>query len=347
MKRGLDILRGKVIQAPMAGATNPSFVSKCSNLGFLGSLACGYMKPSKIAEDISNIKNLTEKPFAINLFVARNVPDYQAAVKADGGAILSSIKKVYREAKVEFVEPSFPSCVPSFSEQLAVVLANPPAVVSFTFGIINSEELGKLHEKGVVVVGTATNKAEAEAWRDVGADAVVLQGREAGGHRATWIGPEKDSLFYLNDLIEATSSVDIPIIPAGGIMTAQRVQELFGNPSVLAVAIGTTLLMSEEAPIPKQFKHTLTTVSRPDEIDNTFAFSGKMAKGVVNSTFKELASSHYPYPIQHFLTSRLRSESGATGEDTDHLSMWCGDGAIHRSSVKPLEEIAAEFDVSQ
>lgn len=340
----LSLLRGKIVQAPMAGATNAAFVSKCCNRGFIGNLACGYMMPAKISEVIADVKKGTSHVFGINLFVSHSLPDYTAAVQSDP-AILTSIEAVYRSADTPFTPPSFPSCVPQFKEQLEAVLANPPPIVSFTFGIISEEVVQKLHSKNCIVIGTATNKAEAESWKKVGADAVVLQGLEAGGHRGTWIGPAKNSLFKLDQLIEDTKDVDIPIIPAGGVASSKRVQELQQNPRVLAVTVGTALLMSEEAPIVAAHKKRFVEISEVSEVGTTFAFSGKMAKGVKNRVFEEL-NKHYPYPIQHYLTASLRAEAAKKG-DTEHLALWCGDGVTERREIKSLDELAEEFGVKK
>ncbi|KAG5360175.1 putative nitronate monooxygenase [Yarrowia sp. B02] len=340
----LQILKGKVFQAPMAGATNPAFVSKSSNLGFIGNLGCGYMMPSKISEGIAEIKKETIKPFGINLFVSNSVPDYNAAVSSDS-SILKAIESVYSSADMSFSPPNYPSCVPPFKEQLEAVLANPPPIVSFTFGIISADQVEQLHAKNIIVIGTATNAQEAEAWKQVGADAVVLQGREAGGHRGTWIGPEKDSLFKLDELLEATKDVDIPVIPAGGVASVHRLKTLLQNPRVLAVTVGTALLMSHESPLCAKHKQHFVELSQVSQVANTLAFSGKMAKGARNLVFDALETKHYPYPIQHYLTSSLRAEA-AKQQKIDYLAMWCGDGVVERHELKSLEDLAAEFEVS-
>lgn len=329
----------------MAGATNPAFVAKSSNLGFVGNLGCGYMMPSKISEGIEEIKKETSKPFGINLFVTKGVPDYESVVSSDK-SILKAIETVYASADVSFSAPSYPSCVPPFDKQLEAVLQNPPPIVSFTFGIISADQVEQLHAKNIIVIGTATNREEAVSWKQAGADAVVLQGREAGGHRGTWIGPEKDSLFKLDELIEATKDVDIPIIPAGGVATIQRAKVLQQNPRVLAVTVGTALLMSHESPLCAAHKKHFVELSQPSQVANTFAFSGKMAKGARNGVFDELENKYYPYPIQHYLTSGLRAEA-AKQQKTDYLAMWCGDGVVERSELKSLEELAKEFEVEK
>lgn len=341
----LQLLKGKIFQAPMAGATHPAFVAKCVDLGFVGNLACGYLMPSKISEGIEHVKKESSGPFGVNLMVNTSVPDYDAAVESDMG-ILKAIEAVYASAEVSFSPPSYPACVPPFDEQFDAILANPPTIASFTFGIISQEQVQQLHAKNILVIGTATNRQEAVAWKEVGADAVVLQGREAGGHRGTFIGAAEDSLFSLDELIDATKDVDIAIIPAGGVATIQRVKTLQQNPRVLCVTVGTALLMSHESPLCAAHKKHFVELSQPSQVANTFAFSGKMAKGARNGVFDELANKHYPYPIQHYLTSPLRAEA-AKQQKTEYLAMWCGDGVVERSEIKSLEELAKEFEVGK
>ncbi|KAG5368393.1 putative nitronate monooxygenase [Yarrowia sp. C11] len=329
----------------MAGATTPSFVAKSNNLGFVGNLGCGYMMPSKISEGICEIKKSTNEPFGINLFVSGGCPDYDVSISSDPG-VLGTIESVYATADISFKAPSYPSCVPPFGEQLAAVLANPPPIVSFTFGIISSDQVEQLHAKNIVVIGTATNREEAVQWKSVGADAVVLQGREAGGHRGTWIGAEKDSLFTLDELIEATRDVDIPVIPAGGVVSVERVRSLQKNPRVVSVTVGTAFLLSHESPLCDAHKQHLVDLSDVSQVANTFAFSGKMAKGAKNGVFETLKEKYYSYPIQHYLTSGLRAEAAKQGK-TEYLAMWCGDGVVQRNELKSLDELAKEFGVSK
>ncbi len=165
-----------IVQAPMAGATTPELAATVSNFGGLGSLGSGTTAPEVLDKQINTIKSLTDRPFMINLMV---LSEHDSSTL--DSEIPAWLSQYYQQQNIDIELPARPAL--NFAEQLQVLYDNPVPVASFTFGIISAEQVQRLQSLGTRVIGTANHPLEAKAWADIGADAVCVQGVEAGGHR--------------------------------------------------------------------------------------------------------------------------------------------------------------------
>lgn len=209
-----------IVQAPMAGATTPELAATVSNFGGLGSLGSGMTAPNVLTSQIDTIKSLTDRPFMINLMVLSE----QESTTFDT-EIPAWLSEYYQDNNIEIALPERPA--QSFAEQLQVLYDNPVPVASFTFGIISAEQVQRLQSFGTRVIGTANHPLEAKAWSEIGADAVCVQGVEAGGHRGGWLPQsESDPLGLLTLIAQTRACTDIPLIAAGGIMTGQDIKAI-------------------------------------------------------------------------------------------------------------------------
>jgi nitronate monooxygenase len=207
-----------IVQAPMAGATTPELAAMVSNFGGLGSLGSGMTAPNVLTSQIDTIKSLTNRPFMINLMVLSE----QESSTFDT-EIPAWLSQYYQDNNIEIALPERPA--QSFAEQLQVLYDNPVPVASFTFDIISAEQVQRLQSLGTRVIGTANHPLEAKAWADIGADAVCVQGVEAGGHRGGWLPQSaSDPLGLLTLIAQTRACTDIPLIAAGGIMTGQDIK---------------------------------------------------------------------------------------------------------------------------
>ncbi|MDO5651053.1 MAG: nitronate monooxygenase [Moraxella sp.] len=316
-------LHTPIMQAPMAGASNAEFVAAACHAGALGSLGAGMMSPAAIHAEINQIKALTDKPFNINLMILSNELSerYSAAMP-------KWLSNKYQALGVTPAIDDKPA--QDFTKQLQVLLDNPVPVASFTFGVLESTQVKALHDVGSLVVGTANNVAEVQAWADVGADAVVVQGVEAGGHQGGWTN-ETAKRYATFELLKLTKSGDIklPLIAAGGIATAQSVaQALIGGADL--VAVGTAFLTTHESPISPLWQEQLFKATGADT-RLTRLFSGKLARGVVNDYMREFADidgairhADIPlYPTMNAMTKSLRAYGAKCG-DVNLMSLWAG-----------------------
>ncbi|MGP9556342.1 NAD(P)H-dependent flavin oxidoreductase [Psychrobacter sp. AOP7-A1-24] len=331
-----------IVQAPMAGATTPELAATVSNFGGLGSLGSGMTAPDVLTGQIDTIKSLTDRPFMINLMVLSK-QEY-TTIDTELPAWLS---KYYRDNTIEFTLPKCPA--QNFSEQLQVLYDNPVPVASFTFGIISAEQVQRLQSLGTLVIGTANHPLEAKAWTDIGADAVCVQGVEAGGHRGGWLPQsESDPLGLLTLISQTRACTDIPLIAAGGIMNGQAIKAVQTIGAELA-QIGTAFLTTDKCSINDIYKQALLDAShskRSSETRLTRLFSGKLARGLLNDYLRDFAEFESadtlpPYPQLNAMTKFVRAHA-SQNMDAEHLSLWAGQGVAlvkQESTLELLERL--------
>ncbi|MDX8431793.1 MAG: nitronate monooxygenase [Candidatus Algichlamydia australiensis] len=310
-------LKIPVIQAPMAGGhTTPELVAAVSNGGGLGSLGAGYMEPEAIREAIQKIRTLSSLPFNVNLFVP---PPQTSSPPIE--RMQKILAKMWKELSSESFEvPSF--SLPSFEEQVEVLIEEKVSIFSFTFGIPPSAILDQFRDKGIKIVGTATTPEEAQKLEKANVNAIVCQGKEAGGHRGNF---STDDPFYdLSTLLKLTKEkVSTPLIAAGGLMDGPSVAHALQQ-GAFAAQLGTVFLTTKESGSAPIYKKTLLQ-KPPLSTVITKAFTGKNARAVSNDFINRLKGSAVPeYPIQHFLTKKLRTLA-TEKEKVDLMSIWAGE----------------------
>lgn len=320
-----------LIQAPMAGSTTPDLVAAVSSAGGLGSLGAGYLEPQAILDQAAQIRRLTDRPYAIGLFVLPDefVVDMAAVIKA------REQLDALMEREGLAARTSLPTrWAPRFSDQLAALYEARPAVAIFAFGLIEATQIRKLKQRNIIVIGTATTVAEARAWAECGADAVSLQGAEAGGHRGTFLHDVDAAMIGLFALLPmAVRAIDIPVIAAGGIMDGRGMlaAEILG---ASASQLGTAFLGCPESSAAESWKHDLLQ-AEDHRVTTIRSFSGRAARGLRNRYVEamELAVANLPaYPVLNALTAPLRRAAAEAGRG-DLLSEWCGQAA---TLVRPM-----------
>ena len=310
----------------MAGATTPELALTVSDFGGLGSLGAGTTSPEVLNEQINTIKSRTDRPFMINLMV---LSEHESNTFTSD--IPAWLDEYYQKNQIDTSLPERPAL--RFADQLQVLYDNPVPVASFTFGIISAEQVQHLQSLGTRVVGTANHPHEAKAWADIGADAVCVQGVEAGGHRGGWLPQSANDPMGLLTLIGQTRAcTDIPMIAAGGIMTGQDIKAVQAAGAELA-QMGTAFLTTDQCGINDTYKQALIDASqglRSTETRLTRLFSGKLARGLLNNYLRdfaqfECADTLPPYPQLNAMTKFMRADA-AKRLDAEHLSLWAGQG---------------------
>ena len=261
------------------------------------------------------------------------------------------LSNYYQENNIEMALPKHPAL--SFADQLQVLYDNPVPVASFTFGIISAEQVQRLESLGTRVIGTANHPLEAKAWADIGADAVCVQGVEAGGHRGGWLPQSASDPLGLLTLISQTRvCTDIPLIAAGGIMTGQAIRAIQTAGAELA-QLGTAFLTTDKCGINDIYKQALLDASedkRSAETRLTRLFSGKQARGLLNDYLRDFAqyeSAHKlpPYPQLNAMTTFMRANANKN-LDAEHQSLWAGQGVAlvrQERTVELLERLVKEL----
>jgi nitronate monooxygenase len=237
-----------------------------------------------------------------------------------------------------------------YDAKLAVLLDNPVPVVSFHFGVPSRDVVDSLHRLGTFVLVTATTAEEALAVERSGADVVIAQGVEAGGHQGTHRDlPENDGagIGVLSLVAQIREAVNIPVVAAGGIMRGSQIAAVLAA-GASAAQLGTAFLATPESGAHDLHKQALTDPVFP-RTELTRAFSGRQARGLVNRFMRE----HGPYapaayPEIHHLTSPLRRAAAKAG-DPQGMALWAGQGhrmAREMPAGQLVEVLAAELDAA-
>jgi nitronate monooxygenase len=327
-----------IIQAPMALADSPTLAATISNQGGLGSLGAALFSPEQIREKIREIKRLTDKPFAVNLF-APTIPKKYTRDEIDHAVQrLNYFRQKLGLSAIDTLEIK-PSA--SFDEQLQVVLEEKVSVFSFTFGVLTKELITKIKSHGITVIGTATTVREAQWLEQNGVDCVVAQGYEAGGHRGTDLSKTNiaDALIGSMALIpQVVYAVKIPVIASGGIMDNRGIAAAFAL-GASGVQMGTAFLCCPESNIHDMHRKQL--LQSTDESSRlTKAFTGRMARSLQNSFLLEIEQEDFPvldYPLQKDLTKDIR-DAAQKQNNPEYMSLWAGQ-ASHLCQKKSAAEI--------
>ncbi|MET7856623.1 nitronate monooxygenase [Streptomyces sp. NPDC005318] len=318
-----DLCRYPIVQAPMAGGVScPQLVAAVAEAGGLGFLAAGYKTADGMYNEIKQLRRLTGQPFGVNLFMPQ--PDL-----ADPSAV-----EVYRHQLAgEAAWYETPLGDPDshgddgYEAKLAILLEDPVPVVSFTFGCPTRDTLDALAGVGTYTVVTVTTPEEAQVAQWAGADAVCVQGVEAGGHQSAFRDdPQTDGsgTGLLSLVAQVRETVQVPVIAAGGIMRGSQIAAVLAV-GAEAAQLGTAFLICPESGAHLLHKQALTNPLFARTV-LTRAFSGRPARGLVNRFVREHGSyAPAAYPQVHHVTSGLRKAAAKAG-DAQGMALWAGQG---------------------
>lgn len=329
-------IRLPILLAPMAGSCPPSLSIEVAGAGGLGACGALLLKPEEIAAWSREFRSRSKGEFQINLWIPGPAPvrDIQ-------------IEKEQREF-LERWGPAIPptagdSKPPDFQAQCEAMLDAAPKAISSIMGLYPPDFVAAMKARGIYWLATVTNVEEARAAEKAGADAVVAQGMEAGGHRGTFDAEAaEEQMVGLMALVpQVADAVRIPVIAAGGIADGRGIAAalILG---ASAVQIGTGLLRSPEAMTPAPFAERLgRTEAHQTRI--TRAFSGRAGRSIATE-FVRAASrgpKPAPYPVQRGLASALR-ESARQAGDIERMQAWAGQSA-KLAKAEPAAQIIREL----
>lgn len=309
-----------IIQAPMAGGiNNPKLASEVTNAGGVGSFGFAYSAPQKISEDLVATRALTNGPINANFFVFSTVDLPTQAIQAQAIEALRNLPMV-GDYSVSIPQARF---YPDVEEQLHPVWEHCPEIVTFHFGIPSLRVIEKAHSLGIAVGVTATSAEEAIAIEKAGADFVVAQGIEAGGHRGIFDpngNDEKLTAIHLTKKLVKCCS--IPIVCAGAIMDGADIANAL-NAGAVAAQLGTAFLCCDESGASPAHKNYLLNQHGRGSVF-TKGFSGRLARGIENEFIRLMKDrTTLPFPIQNTMTASLRQLAAKTNNG-EYQSLWAG-----------------------
>jgi nitronate monooxygenase len=308
-------LEHPIIQAPLGGGpSTPALAAAVCEAGGLGFLATGYRTSDAVQAEIAELRALTSRPFGLNIFVPGPASEDAAALERYAGVLAADAARL----GVELGEARHDD--DGWEEKLALAREERVPVVSFTFGCPDATVVAQLQAAGCAVWVTVTTSAEAVAAADGGADALVVQGVEAGGHRGSGdaAAPGDDGLLALLQLVRAVT--DRPLVATGGIATGRGVAAVLAA-GASAAQLGTAFMLTPEAATSDAHREA---ISRTARTALTRAFTGRWARGIENRFMREHGhEAPLAYPEVHNLAAPLRAAARERG-DADGFNLWAG-----------------------
>jgi nitronate monooxygenase len=331
-------LKLPVLLAPMAGASAPELSIAAMNAGSLGACGALLMQPGEIAAWAGEVRAGSRGPFQLNLWIPDPPPRRDAAHEDRVRAFLERFGPPVPANAADATPPDF-------AAQCEALLAVKPPIVSSVMGLYPPVFVTRLKQAGIAWFANVSTVAEARAAEDAGADVVVVQGMEAGGHRGSFEAAEAErrmvGLFAL--VPAAVDAVKIPVVATGGIGDARGVAAalLLG---ASAAQIGTALLRTPEAKLHRTWADALARAAPEDTIVSR-VFSGRAGRSIatayVRSATAPEAPPHAPYPVQRALTATMRADAHKAG-DIERMQAWAGQSA-RLARAEPAGRVIAEI----
>ncbi len=336
MNRKIFDIKYPIIQAPMAGGIlTADFVAKVSNRGLLGFIPGGYLTINKLEEFIVTVKSsLSAKNylFGVNIFLeGERYTEETLAVPDNFEEVEISIGLDHKDIFIT------PKTIPE-SDYIELFIKHSVPIVSCTFGFFSPYSINKLKASGIKIIGNATNLQEFEYCCNHGADAVVLQGNEAGGHQASFLSNEVN-LNKTRDLICEVRLINnkTTIIASGGISSNNYKEYLAIGADY--IQMGTAFMMTTESNLSLSCKNFIISANSTELTNN---ITGKWARGIKNKLFALTQNKlYYDFPYQHYLTSAIRQEAKKQ-DNPEYISLWAGqntDNYILRNLDNLIEDL--------
>jgi nitronate monooxygenase len=328
-----SLLEIPIVGAPMGGGpSTPALAASVSEAGGLGFLAAGYKSAADLRRELADVRAATRRPFGVNVFVPAE-PDVDEEAIAAYAATLAGESERYG---AEVGEPRWDD--DGWEAKLELLARERPAVVSFTFGCPDREVVAALQAADVSVWCTVTAAAEAQSAATAGADALVVQGAEAGAHQGSFDDTDEPPVALLELLQLVRGAADMPLVAAGGIADGAGLAAALAA-GAAAAQIGTALLLTPEAGTSAPHRAALAA-DAPTVL--TRAFTGRRARGIVNRFIREHeALAPHGHPHVHHLTAPIRAAARAAG-DPDGINLWAGE-AYRRAEEAPAAELVLRW----
>lgn len=341
-------LRYPILQAPMAGGpTTPSLVAAVGRAGALGGFGFAYTEPAAMREQVEAARAIAPVPVHVNLFVDPAPPAPSAEAVS---AALAALAPMYAAVGAEPPRGVDAPYAPDLDAQIEAALALRPAVLSSHFGAFAPEVIARAKAQGTLIAGSAVSLEDAQRLERLGADFVIAQGAEAGGHRGTLAADAHDPMLGTLALVRlVVRHCRVPVVAAGGIMDGEGLAAAIAL-GACGTQMGTAFLAVDESGAPAAHREALFEAPRAGTAI-TRAFSGRPARGIRNAYIERTSAPGHPllpFPIQNKATGPMRAAAARAGM-RDYMSLWAGQAyaLARRGSAEALvTQVAAEYEAA-
>jgi nitronate monooxygenase len=336
VERLRDLARWPIVVAPMAGGPSTvALVVAAGEAGALGFLAAGYKSAAAVAAEMTAVRAASDRPFGVNVFV----PGERTQNPAGLAAYVESLRADASSLSAELGAPTWDD--DDYATKVDVLLADPPALVSFTFGCPSADVTRALQAAGSMVCVTVTTPEEASVALRLGVDCLCVQGSEAGAHRGHFSNDDRPDQDRPRQALLAAIArrTRVPLIAAGGISEPDDVVSSLSSGAAL-VQLGTAFLRCPESGAHAIHKAAL---AHPlfQQTAVTRAYSGRRARGLVNQFMVAHAGAPAAYPEINNATRPLRAAAAAAG-DPHRMSLYAGTGSSRARAV-PVAEVIRDL----
>ncbi len=324
-----------ILQAPMAGVSTPAMAAAVSNAGGLGAVALGAGTADQARQAMAAVRAATNRPFGVNLFT--HAPAVRDVAREAGW--LDRLQPVFAEFGVEPPQ-SLTELYRSFNEDdamLAAVVEARPPVVSCHFGLPAPNRVAAIKAYGGFLLVSATTVAEARTAEAAGADAVVAQGYEAGGHRGTH-GLDDEAIGSFALVPQIAAAVSVPVVCAGGVADGRGIVAALAL-GAEAVQIGTAYVACPESAAAAPYRALLADAARSARTGVTAAISGRPARSIRTRFVDELGpheAAAPAYPVAYDAGKALAAAAGANGSP-EFAAVWAGQHVIPDRTLPAAE----------
>jgi len=336
----LDIVH-PIIQAGMAGGpTTVELVANVSNAGALGTLGAAYMKPEEIKMAIRDIKERTTKPFAVNLFCTNGTDQYDGVEESQ--KVLNDIREKLgiETSEHHVVTNNF------FEEQFEILIEEKVPVISTAFGVLPKDKMAVAKQHNIIITTMVTTVQEALLAEENGADIIIAQGSDAGGHRGTFEiekntnGATVGTFSLVPQVVDAVS---VPVVAAGGIMDSRGLVAALAL-GAQGVQMGTAFLTTTESGAHPVYKQALLNSSEESTVI-TKVFSGRPARGIHNTfiqAYFDAKISPADFPTQNTMTTDIRKYA-AMQNNPEYMSLWAGQATRLLQNEVPARKLVLDL----